>query len=288
MNERSFFDFNSQPGDSEDFGSTPWGRRFQDLSRPHHDVPDSVIEGTFDADELPTHGEIIELIESLHAGESSPFLDRASTDRPHSIHLPIHYEAGYAYPLVVWFHGDGSSESEVATVLPSISERNYIGLALRGNVELSQGFAWSTSGDELPRLISDLESLVLSLRRQYHIHSERIYLAGFGSGASTAMELILQKPEWFGGAACFCGSLPELHVSHRMLQELRNKRLLLATAANSRTCKVNDIVAAGRVLYASGIQIGTRVYQEAGTGPSNKMLSDMNHWLMDDVCSAVS
>ena len=47
MNERSFFDFNSQPGDSDDFGSTPWGRRFQDLSRPHHDVPDSVIEGTF-------------------------------------------------------------------------------------------------------------------------------------------------------------------------------------------------------------------------------------------------
>jgi phospholipase/carboxylesterase len=295
MNERSFFDFDSQFGDSNHLGSTPWGRRFQDLTRPVVDsavpdsvLPESVIEGTFDEDNLPTHGEIIELIETLHAGESSPFLPRAMTDRSHSIHLPEHYEAGYAYPLVVWFHGDGSSEAEVASVMPNISERNYIGLALRGNVASGQGFGWLTSGDHLQKLIQDVESLVLAMRRQYHIHSERIYLAGFGSGASAAMELILQKPEWFGGAACFCGLFPELHVPQRGDHELRNKRVLLATSANSRTCKVGDVVAAGRLLYASGMQIGTRVYQEAGSGPSSKMLSDINRWLMDDVCSAIS
>jgi phospholipase/carboxylesterase len=290
MNERSFFDFDSQPDDSNQFGSLPWRHRFQDFTRPNddHTPTESVIEGAFDVGELPTHGEIIELIETLHASDSSPFLNRPSTDRPHSVHLPEHYEAGYAYPLVVWFHGDGSSESEVASVMPNISERNYIGLALRGNIASGQGFGWSTSGDDLQKLIADVESLVLSLRREYHIHSERIYLAGFGSGASAAMELILQKPEWFGGAACFCGSLPELHVSQRRIHELRNKRVLLATSTNSRNCKVKDVVAAGRVLYASGMQIGTRVYQDAGTTPSSKMLSDINHWLMDDVCSAVS
>ena len=77
MTERSFFEFGSQPGDSDRLDSTPWGRRFQDLS---HSVGDNIVEATFDADELPTHGEIIELIETLHAGESSPFLQRPSTD----------------------------------------------------------------------------------------------------------------------------------------------------------------------------------------------------------------
>ena len=101
------------------------------------------------------------------------------------------------------------------------------------------------------------------------------------------MELILQKPEWFGGAACFCGAFPELHIPKRRQRELRNKRVLLATAANSRTCKVGDVVAAGRLLYSSGMQIGTRVYQDAGSTPSSKMLSDINHWFMDDVCSPV-
>ena len=154
MIEDSFFNFDSQPGDSERFESTPWGRRFQDLTHP---VEETVIEGSFDEDELPTHGEIIELIETLHAGESSPFLHRPTTDRPHAIHLPEHYEAGYAYPLVVWFHGDGFDETEVSTVMPNISERNFIGLALRGNLACGEGFSWSTSGEELQKLLSDVE-----------------------------------------------------------------------------------------------------------------------------------
>ena len=289
MNERSFFDFDPHSDDSDHRGSIPWGGRFQNFSEStgHDPLPDRVIEGTFDEDNLPTHGEIIELIETLHAGESSPFLVRATTDRAHLVHLPEHYEAGYAYPLVVWFHGDGSSEAEVTSVMPNISERNYIGLALRGNVVSGKGYGWSTSGDGRQRLIADVESLVLAMRRQYHIHSERIYLAGFGSGATAAIELILQKPEWFGGAACFCGAFPELRVPQRGDHELRNKRVLLATSANSRICKVGDLITAGRFLYSSGMRIGTRVYQDAGTGPSSKMLSDINHWLMDDVCSTV-
>ena len=321
MTEHSSFDSGSQPGDADRLDSTPWGRRFQDLknsaddaasfeSRLSFDGPlsfggpgstddasliedadsfhDAVVEATFDEETLPTHGEIIELIETLHAGKSSPFLHRPTTNRPHSIQLPEHYEAGYAYPLVVWFHGDGASESEVSTILPKISERNYIGLALRGNVACGQGFGWSTAGNELRTLTDDVESLVLMLRRQYHIHSERVYLAGFGTGASAAIELILQKPQWFGGAACLCGSFSELQIPGRRVQDLQNKRVLLATSANSRSSKVGDLVAAGRVLYSSGMQIGTRVYQDAGSVPSRKMLSDINHWLMDDVCSTIS
>lgn len=285
MTERSFFDFGSQPGDFDRLDPRPWERRFQDLTHHVDSVDDNVVEATFDKDSLPTHGEIIELIETLHAGECSPFVHRAMTTRCHSVHLPEHYESRYAYPLVVWFHGDGSSEDELSSVMASISDRNFIGLALRGNVTCDKGFGWSTSGEQLDTLLGDVESLVLGLRRQYHIHSERIYLAGFGSGASAAMELILRKPEWFGGAACLCGSFSQLQIPSFRSRDFQNKRVLLATSASSRSTGVRDVVAAGRLLYSSGMQIGTRVYQESGTGPSSKMLSDVNHWLMDDVCS---
>ena len=140
MTERSFFDFGSQPGDFDRLDPSPWERRLQDLTHSVDSVDENVVEATFDKDSLPTHGEIIELIETLHAGESSPFIHRAMTDRPHSVHLPEHYEARYAYPLVVWFHGDGSSEAELSTVMPNISDRNFIGLALRGNVACEVGF----------------------------------------------------------------------------------------------------------------------------------------------------
>lgn len=285
MTERSSFDFGSQPGDFDRLNPTPWERRFQDLT---HSVDENIVEATFDAESLPTHGEIIELIESLHASETSPFVQPTATDRAYSIQLPEHYEARYAYPLVVWFHGNGSSEAEISAVMPKISDRNFIGLSIRGNVELESGFGWSTSEDDVGTLLSDVESLVRMCRRQYHIHSERIYLAGFGSGASVAMAVLLRKPEWFGGAACLCGSFPKFRVPSQRFNDLRNKRILLTTSAANRSSGVGDVVATGRLLYASGMQIGTRVYQEAGTSASNKMLRDVNHWLMDDICSVAS
>ncbi len=286
MTERSFFDFGSQPGDFDRLDPSPWERRMQDLTQSVDSVDDHVVEATFDEESLPTHGEIIELIETLHAGEISPFTQRIASDRPHAVHLPDHYEARYAYPLIVWFHGDGSSETELSSVMPSISERNFIGLSLRGNVASGSGFGWSTeTSEQRDKLVEDVESHVRALRRQYHIHSERIYLVGYGSGATAAMEMILQRPEWFGGAACLCGSFSQLQVPSFRFRELQNKRVLLATSASNRSSGVRDVVTAGRLLYSSGMQIGTRVYQDPGASPSTKMLSDVNHWLMDDVCS---
>ena len=290
MTERSFFDFGSQSGDFDRLEPNPWQRRFLDLTHSMESTEsndDQIIEASFDEDSLPTHGEIIELIETLHSGHSSPFGHRTNTDRPHSIHLPSYYENRYAYPLVVWFHGDGATEEQLTSVMPEISDRNFVGLALRGNVACENGFGWSTEGDHGDQLVSDVESLVRMMRRQYHIHSERIYLAGFGSGATTAMDLILRKPEWFGGAACLCGSFSKFQLPEVPFQELQNKRVLLATSSDNRNKDVRDVVVAGRMLYSSGVQIGTRFYQEAGKSPSKKMLSDVNHWLMDDVCSVM-
>ena len=290
MTEHSFFDFDSQPGDFERLDQTPWGQRFQDLAHLADEnlSGNHIVEASFEAESLPTHGEIIELIETLHASESSPFARPATVSRPHVIHLPEHYEAGYAYPLVVWFHSDCASEKEVLSVMPEISERNYVGLALRGNEVCEQGYRWGTSADQLEGLIDDVESLVLSVRRQYHVHSERIYLAGFGSGASAAIELILQKPEWFGGAACLCGSFPELQLPADRFHDLRSKRILLGTTIHSRSSQVGHVVDTGRLLYTAGMQIGTRIYQDGGTGPTNKMLRDIDHWLMDEICHEFS
>ena len=285
MTERSFFDFGSRSGDFERLEPAPWVMRFHDLTGSVDSVDENVIEATFDEETLPTHGEIIELIETMHAGESSPFIERAATDRPYQVHLPEHYEARYAYPLIVWFHGEGSSEAELPAIMSGISERNFIGLAIRGNVTSDSKFGWSMNGDQLETLSDDVESLVRGLRRKYHIHSERIFLAGYGSGSSAAMSLMLHRPEWFGGAACLCGRFADLQVPESRFGELQNKRMMLATTVSDRSSGVRDVVTAGQMLYASGMQIGTRVYQEAESTPSKKMLNDLNLWFMDDVCS---
>ena len=288
MTDFTFFE--SHPDDAEPSpdceGRFACARRLVDLTH--------TLESGFEIEpargELPAHPEIIELIETLLADhpELVPSRETPACERVHSIHIPEHYEAGYAYPLVVWFHGDGESETELNRVMPIVSDRNYIGVALRGDVACDQGFRWSVEGGQSTELQEDVRRIVTSMRRRFHIHSERIYLAGFDSGATTAVQLMLNRPEWFGGVISFGGQLPNPDAPLVRSDELKHKRILLATSLESNSSHVGAIVAAGRMLYAAGMQVGTRVYQGAGNRPTRKMLRDLDSWLMDEVCGNVS
>lgn len=261
-------------------------RRIVDLTHPENSADGA--EGSV-LEDLPAHPEIVELIESLLAAnpDLQPSCDQQTSERAHTVYVPEHYEAGYAYPLIVWFHRDGASESELDRVMPVISDRNYIGVALRGDVEASTGHGWSPDAGTSPELLQDVRAIVTGLRRQYHIHSERIYLAGFGSGATTAVQLMLAKPEWFGGVISFSGDLPKENGALLPVEELKDKRILLATSLGSKTSRVGDVVAAGRLLYSAGMQVGTRIYQDSENSPTVKMLRDVDSWLMDEICGSV-
>lgn len=288
MTDYSFFE--SQSDDAEH----PQGfddrfacaRRFVDLTHTL-DAEGETTEPVLN--DLPAHPEIIELIESMLVADPNlqPGAEAKSCERPHAVYIPEHYEAGYAYPLIVWFHGDGASEAELAQVMPSISDRNYIGVALRGDLTSGAGHSWSVDGTQSAELLQDVRAIVTSLRREYHIHSERIYLAGFGSGATTAVQVMLNKPEWFGGVISFSGEMPKPDAPLTRVDELKDKRILLATSLESTTTRVGDVVAAGRLLYSVGMQVGTRVYQGVEASPTTKMLRDLNSWLMDDICGNV-
>ncbi len=288
MTDFSFFE--SQPDDAERAQDSDdrfaCSRRFVDLT---HTLEADSEPAEPALDDFPAHPEIIELIESMLAANPNmqPSCETPTCQRPHAVYVPEHYEEGYSYPLIVWFHGDGASEAELAQVMPSISDRNYIGVALRGDLSSGTGFGWSPNSALSPDLIENVRSIVTSLRREYHIHSERIYLAGFGSGATTAVQLMLHKPEWFGGVISFSGGMPKTETPSMRVDELKNKRILLATSLGSTTTRVGDVVAAGRLLYSVGMQVGTRVYQGVETRPTIKMLRDLDSWLMDDICGNV-
>lgn len=277
-----------QPARStEDFACT---RRLFDLTAT---ADEAACEPSRDhaADlDWPAHPEILELLESLL--ESNPQLlpgkELGGSDQPHAVYLPENYEPAYAYPLVVWFHNDGGSEADLRRVMPQISNRNYIGVALRGNSTLEKGFGWTLDENGVAGLVEDVRAVATSLRREYHIHSERIYLAGFGTGATAAVEVMLRQPDWFGGVLSLNGEFPKIDSSLDRLWSLKDKRILLATSVDCVKTKVGDVVAAGRLLYAAGMQVGTRVYQDAGHKPSKKMLRDVDSWLMDDICAGAA
>lgn len=50
----------------------------------------------------------------------------------HVLFSPMHYEPGYAYPLLIWMHGPGSDERQIMKTMPLISMRNFVAIAPRG------------------------------------------------------------------------------------------------------------------------------------------------------------
>ncbi len=154
--------------------------------------------------ELPT--ELREAYESWYQSSMTPDrYSRAVSESawPVSIFVPERYEERYAYPLLTWFHSDGNDEGQLDAVMRKVSSQNFIGLGLRGNKQLADGsHCWDAANAKAGNVpLSPLLHLTTCrLRRAFHIHSERIFLAGCGRGADAALRLMQQHPEWFAGA----------------------------------------------------------------------------------------
>jgi phospholipase/carboxylesterase len=208
-------------------------------------------------------------------------------ETPHRLCLPEGYTPGYAYPLIVWFHDDGGDEDDVADVMPRISERNYIGLALRGNVLRTMGHGWTTAGERWARLALDLDNLILAAQERYRIHADRMYVAGAGTGGSLAWEALLRQPMRWAGAICLSGSFPSFPHPLANFRQLHERRLLLSTGVSSRADGVAKLIDSGRLMYSAGVQVGTRMYDGEASAPTDKMLRDVDHWVMDSIATAV-
>ena len=59
-------------------------------------------------------------------------LSGGAGDFAHALFAPIHYEPGYAYPLIVWLHGCGGDERQLRQLMPLLSLRNYLAVARAG------------------------------------------------------------------------------------------------------------------------------------------------------------
>lgn len=197
-----------------------------------------------------------------------------SAVRPKAVFVPDGYEPNYAYPLLVWFHDTGETERTLHRLMPEVSDRNAVGLALRGERSLGDGFGWAEGEDRSEALLAAIRGL----RREYHVHTERVILAGRGTGAAAAAELFFSRPEWFGGLAVFDPPAEALAVDLTPKDDLAGKPVLLDLPLRH--------LGRGREgasrLAASGLDVTFRHTRSAGLGP--EALRHLNRWLMAAVC----
>jgi phospholipase/carboxylesterase len=199
--------------------------------------------------------------------------------------LPTGYEPNYAYPLLVFFHGRGSNEEQILKLAPRLSRRNYICVGLRGPERLEPvaeggpGYTWSATG-ECDALTEDyVFRAIQQTRRSYHVHSERIYLAGVCEGATLAYRLGLSFPERFAGVISLNGTLPPRGSLFLRLPEVRQLRAFIGHGIANPVIPLASARSDFRLLYTAGLDVRLHTYPATHRLHAD-MLRDINRWIM--------
>src|SRR5207253_2588891 len=133
----------------------------------------------------------------------------------------------------VWLHDAGGSERELKRVMPLVSVRNYVSLAVRGTSSVESGFGWPETADAILAAESRVSEAVAQARQRFNVHSGRIFLAGAGAGGTMALRLALRSPDRYAGGASIGGCFPVGHSPLARLAVARRSRLLIMHCRDS-------------------------------------------------------
>jgi phospholipase/carboxylesterase len=199
--------------------------------------------------------------------------------------LPTGYEPRYPYPLLVFLHGKGSNEEQILKLAPRVSRRNFISISLRGPAcmglrrEGHVGYSWGDLSN-----LSLLEDYVLraieQTRLNYHIHSERIYLAGFADGATLAYRMGLTFSDKLGGVISLNGAMPRVDRPLFRLPELRALRVFIGHGIANPMVPLTLAQDDYRLLYTAGLNVHMRTYPTTHRIHA-EMLKDVNRWVIE-------
>jgi phospholipase/carboxylesterase len=200
--------------------------------------------------------------------------------------LPTGYEPNYPYPLLVFLHNHGGSEEQILRLAPRLSRRNYICIALRGPHRLAPradgrlGYSWGLDGDGM--IEEYVFRAVEQTRRHYHVHSERIYLAGFCEGAALAYRLGLLYPDRFAGLISLNGCIPRHGGPLLRLPDVRRLRVLIGHGIANAIVPISMARSDFRLLYTAGLAVCMRSYP-ANHRIHRDMLRDIDRWIMRQI-----
>ena len=204
---------------------------------------------------------------------------------PHALFSPLHYEKNYAYPLLIWLHGNQGNEHQLRQVMPLISMRNYVGVSTRGivaNATQEGSFRWEQTTRDISLAEHRILDCIEMAQKEFHLNTQRIYLAGFQSGGTMALRMALTHPERFAGVASIGGPFPQNDSPLRCLKEARNLPIFLAQSQFSTQYPVETACQELRLFHIAGLQANIRQYP-CGDELDTQMLTDLDAWLMEQV-----
>ena len=209
-----------------------------------------------------------------------------------SVFTPLHFEPNYAYPLLIWLHGEGENEMHLRRVMPKISMRNYAAVAPRGTLSLDQqrspqcsgAFSWSLRNGDYCEAIERVCTAIERAEERFNIDKDRIFLAGTGTGGTMALQIGMTLPERFSGVVSVGGPLPRKDALLAHLNKSRQVPVLLTVDRDNDQYPDAMVCEDLRLLHIAGMTVTLRQYP-AGEALRDSMLSDIDQWIMDVLAS---
>ena len=150
-----------------------------------------------------------------------------------SLFVPMHYEQKYAYPLIVWLHGDTADCSELQKLMPEISLRNHVAIGPQSGFSHSAPIAWPNCEESVEATYESVMAAVDHAQLRFNINSKRIYIAGAGTGGTMALRIAFERPDLFAGVASIDGPMETEHVPLRDWERCRELSVLISTFRKS-------------------------------------------------------
>jgi phospholipase/carboxylesterase len=206
-----------------------------------------------------------------------------------SLFAPLHYESNYAYPLFVWLHGPGDSETQVKRIMPLVSLRNYAAVAVRGTVTCERtgnqaGYAWSQTRSHVALAEQRVFDAIDVACNRFNIGPQRIFLGGFDCGGTMAFRLAMSHPRSFAGVLSLGGEFPAGRNPLGRLSDARRIPVFLAYGRDSQKYPTTSVCENLKLLHSAGMSVALRQYP-CGHQISPLMLSDMDRWMMEQITS---
>jgi len=199
-----------------------------------------------------------------------------------SVFVPMHYEKNYRYPLVVWLHSDRKTSDEIHQVMPKVSMRNCVAVA----PNCTTGDCWQQDVDSIEAAhTSVINSVDLAMTR-FNINPGRIFLGGFGVGGTMALRVAMERPELFAGVMSINGPMPESQAPLACWEDCRNLPVFLTQARKSDSFDQITLCRQLRLLHVAGFALTLRQYPGVES-LNNKLLQDLNRWIMEVVTAPV-
>lgn len=234
--------------------------------------------------------------EFTHGSPKHSLIDDLSFDRfqnntlltPRAIFSPLHYEAGYEYPLLIWLHGPGDDERQLRKIMPEVSMRNYVAVAPRGTREMAGqdalGYTWAQTEREVFETADAIFDCIEFVRERFNVAPTKVFIGGYQTGGIMALRQAFICPNIYAGVISVGAGFPQNLQPLSQIKRLRNLPILLSSGRQSKSYPESHLCDDLKLAHSAGMNVDIRQYP-AGDAICTEMLKDMDRWMMDLACN---